>query len=752
MRIIPLAIAAGLFVAGLGLGWYGARIHFRNDVVAQGKQEIRAASKIAIRSRQAGASIAPVKQTASVNLADLRRAIANMCVWTNVRSSGTSRIWGRVVDGRGIPVSGACITAWVDRDSLPLSEVQTNDVPDEEETIDTEKRMLRLVTETVSNYFTTPAREVITATDSNGNYEFVGLVDGSYVLNASKPQHEIMPSYPVTATDMEVNFTAARKVPIRCTVEFPNEVAPQSALISALALNHGHEDEGTGNATFVWFKSDPFIRLVPGRYEITARAGSYRQPASIVVDVDADPQWRTNLCFRLFDVTGLVVRVASPGSDWASRVVLSATNVASDQAKQNGVWIGRDGSGQCADNTATNPAILFPHLTPGMYRIDASIIASDKCLATKMVAITNGLSFTDLEMVSPARNECVVVWVFGPTNQLLNDVSFRIADDSPWDGVSSRDWVRNRDGSFTVALPGGNKVGYDRARNLELEVTSDAYGEKTIEIMRTAAPECLVRFEEPASLQVEQTRLSGRYRSDLKATLVATNSATEKEYEEFFADGSAIFKTISPGEYVLTILLDYVPIKSVPLTLKSGHNTAEIDLPALHDVVVFVENMDPGGVVVLERAGELSGPRSLPSLARIGENRFALFSQVPPGNYIVSCDAPWLTGKMSITVNEDLIIRLDVNACLANAFCLQTLGHGDRASIGLRVGDIIVGADGRAFKGTILMWVLWELTLMKRVTLSVLRGDAMFEVSATAQELEEFLDHNELVPCRVDWE
>jgi hypothetical protein len=223
-------------------------------------------------------------------------------------------------------------------------------------------------------------------------------------------------------------------------------------------------------------------------------------------------------------------------------------------------------------------------------------------------------------------------------------------------------------------------------------------GSREVELDLGEAPEAELRFLEPATLHV---RLRGATEAGILDGLAVTLRGDTREGRrvpdgEGDPPGRWVFGPLSPGNVGFRLVRRFegstYVLVACSATLSSGRNDAEITVPRLHTLTVFVTGEGTRRLVEAKTASEFVRRH-----AWTDENGRAELRYLPAGEYEVALGG--------VRRREGVIARVPGPPVRLTPPRLDALRvrvsdpEGFLARAGFRTGDRIVGMDGEEFEG-----------------------------------------------------
>jgi len=685
---------------------------------------------------------------------DLVRTVDDVAA---ARGSGSGALWGRVTDEDGAAMVGVVvrIKARSRRGSTSTSRVGA-DAPELES-------LEEAVREAVEDFKQQRASLYEAVTDDGGLFRLEGLEDRSWNLWAYKA------GYIITAdanafgipTDSEVDFTARPVVEIPVTVHGPGGASVASALL-------GCRKTGSNESLqrYAWSKDSAYLRLSPGRYEVTAYsdeegttggAAMASEPLEVEVVRGATP---APLRLQLESRLGIRGRITQTKGDL--KVDYFSMRLQALAPQQELDLKAMTESGQ-QDWTRPGDEYAFPDLEPGRYAVGAARSWDGPIVVHEVLELTDRPLRVDLVAPPFDRSDMLRALVTGPDGQLLDQVSFsftiRTGSTSHGSGLAE---MRDDGGSYLITL-GAEEAeqffgeGADGA-TYELTAHHGEYGRQDLELT-PGQTEVAMSFNVPGSLVVT---VAGYQGSGLEGRLeVNMPSRKGSGITHFFGgneqglspEGVQEFKAMEPGTYVVKLSLrpegsgprtySNSTIATVEVEVLPGPNAVQIGVPALYTFRAHWADGKEGATLFLRLYDRESGIGS--ANAKLGGDGWATFQDVPAGDYLLTSGGRRNQMRVSVPSEDVEFVPMTID-------CLRVIVNdpaGDLGRIGFRSGDLIIGADGKEFEAQPDFAAFATLQSSKSavVTFLVERGGEQLEITVKGSDMGDWSDRGgELVP------
>lgn len=610
---------------------------------------------------------------------------------------GTGRIVGTVVDDGGRPVAGVEVSAF--RVDMTGPAMPRHDL---------EEEVRRYVT--WLRTYDVPVAQVVTGSD--GAFVLDGLADEDHSVRAWVRGYDIEHDFDEYRPGAELRLVARALVEVRVEIVLPDGTQPRSAEIR-LSWRHASGSED-------WTPDSPTLRLAAGAYEVQAivsnEDGTTFQSKERTVVVEAAPQ---TIRFAMSATSGVSGGIGPgklcEGDSWEVRAlrIPDGEQPARDRLVQDG-----------HRGVAGDDSYWIDELPPGRYLV--GLVHLDRTvLRTKIVDLGAEPVHCDFDLAGPPSFR---VRVLGPEGKPVQDALVRTWTERPMLSGACGAALLQPDGSFLV-------VDADEGPAERLvEARSERYGEKRVPYRAGLAADIDVRFEPAAWLRVD---LEGADGIDVRARLVLWRgvrpdvvAAGDKVAEHRFEIGPA-----QPGTFELIVSSDVsssvgpgdsMIVARREIRLAAGRNEATVQLPRRHRL--SVTGLPPNATVRLHPEGPLRWNPFLRSADRDGN---LVLERLPEGRYLLDLGEAGMAVQLD-GPGEVRFVRRPFDAFEVRA---------TDSALGLRTGDLIVGAAGKEFGG--VEEARPALTAPEAVLL-VRRGGATVELRVDTKALRRALEAGEV--------
>ena len=646
-------------------------------------------------------------------------------------SSGSAVIPGVVRDDAGDPIAGVTLRA-----RLTKARARTKAKTGE----DLVSRVERFARETRYELDTTQT----TTTGPDGAYELTTLQDdGRYDVDAKKtgwtfktaPGHHRNDE----PTGKAIDFVGTQTVELTFNLMLSSGEEP-------LRKSYVQWKEGSSNrrANKTWKPDDRTLVLPVGSYTFTAFAGDQSEYLAEEQSVTLEPgESGRTLDFTLKGRPGIHGNLTFADGEAPENAIVRLARPSGSEAGDRKRIMEGDSDWAHRQN---GHAYSFQDVKPGEWLVGVTLQhGSSRILALERVSVTNELVKLDLEIPALDKSDYLVLWVHGPDGKAINDgvsVSCEVksATGSSSNGIEE---IKRSDGSLWCTL-GENVEEAGPDAEITLNVSTQKFGTRSKKIERDQS-EVTIEFVEPAFLDVTINGYAGSgHEGLLKLALSKSDSrhhwGTSPRDNSIDENGAQTLGPREPGDYKLLLQIERKrhqskTLSSTDVSLTSGKNSIEIDIPQLHTLTVRTPGLTKGSRVMIRSA---SGERSFNSNdSRVDENERIVFEELAPGEYVLQTFGPKF-GQMNVTVpagGEVVFEPVEPNSLAVEV----TSDDGVLAKSGFRDGDIIVSIDGNEFEGMIQMQsaIMGAMAKTEPSKMGVLRGGRTIELELQISKIQD---------------
>ncbi|MCP5022795.1 MAG: hypothetical protein GY930_13605 [bacterium] len=652
---------------------------------------------------------APVTQVSSSEAAALLNDMEPTAVAVE---DGTGTVFGRVIDTAGQPMSGAVIrlTGRPKTISSRSPSKVGQGAPDQDSLKET-------VRKAAQDFHDRRARNVETSTDEQGQFRFEGLLDLGWSAKAYLEDFVLTAESSASSIRIgaELNFTAAlvQEVPVEVVMTDGNLAERAFLVVTALS-------DQNQSRTYRWSSDGAFLRLIPGRYKVRALShGSDDLDLSelasstekLSIEAGVVPEALVlNLVPRL-GISGYI-RAANDGSD-QNHCMLRLLPLAQDQEVDLALL------GDSDQQSWARPGRLFTFtdLEAGRYLIGAARDWGSPIVVHEVLELSDASAEVLLQLPERDLSQILKVVALDATGAPLDDVDFSVRQQSGSSsssrGVQS---TRDKDATYLITIPPQFTDGYfgkDKSgATYSISATHPEMGTTESELT-PGQTDLVMTFVVPGKLTVT---VPGYVGSGYEGRVHLHASRVEgSEQDQFHAIGSGgkvtptgiqVFEGLEPGTYLVSMTVSSKgnehnhwgnsgTVNSIEVNIREGENSAQLAIPNLYPLRVHWADGKVGKSLHLSQA---DGERQFGGFSggTLDENLIASWDELPAGEYRIEYYGGQNSGIMEVTVpcGEIEFVPMEITAMRVSITSLD----GNLAKVGLRDGDLVIGADGKEFE------------------------------------------------------
>lgn len=544
---------------------------------------------------------------------------------------GSGRLSGRVVDSAGQPVPGVRMKIQAEANHQRFYPTTYDPDP--------EKELLQRLRGMIASDRWQRAYRRVTTTAADGTYAFEELPDVSYRVSGELEGWNIRPEnhqhWRGVSIGTEVPFQARAQG--RFTFQF-SEAPPASLNVTLKQQNATRQ--------FHWSPADRFLSADPGVYDLSVSGGPSETlragPIPIELKPGAEPLV-IPLTFTRSPVLRLTIS-APPGEGLPVQVWY--LKVADGERPSEAVLKARGTEdhnwGSHRRNAGSDTTRTLKDLEVGTYAIGVARGDEDGLATIELVDLVPGIVEHTIELPPLDPASYVILGVYDADGKPLP--SPRIT--TGWFGERGS----RSGGSSTAPRPDGRILVMHQQPNDStadgtwwVEARVEGHGAKRVAYKAGKARELELRFEAPASVDVEVKGVAGTpYEGRVSVRLVADDGTRTWGGDGTPVDGKgqATVRGIQPGPYRLELTVKagrhrrMATVASEPFTVRAGTQARRIDFPTLHTVTVHGAK----GTAICRREGERKPGHSPLQESHWGEadsNGDVVFDTLRPGSYSV---------------------------------------------------------------------------------------------------------------------
>ncbi len=741
LRIALLNFAFFLLGAGLGIALCtvgrGDVPPFQDKPAPHGV----AATTPAPRVDGAAEEAAPLPRETSTLLAEALAALPIPKV-----ESGSGTIKGTVKLEDGSPIAGVVVRGWPQSSDRGTGRRRATGVPEDEPL---EKYVARLAEQHQRNNLA----RVEATSDAQGAFALAGLADHEYRLQAFLSGYEVQrggrENWRAVKPGSEVEFVAKLVTEIPLSVVFADGTSPAEASIEW----ERRSDGSTSSSSVRWTLENPAIELNPGAYKLRATSGKDGEYASEQREVTLNAGGRAEtVTLTLRSRPGIRGVVKFSEGEEPENAVVWIARVTPGSAPD---WesLRQSGEGQAYVGRHNDFAFAFEDLAAGAYAIGAARGHNAPIAIVEHVQVADAVVVRDLVMPALDPADYVVVWVYGPENELIRDAqisgAMRSKSGSSSGGGST---VARSDGSYWFLPPetpehmrSGREEG-DGDLQRFISVHTQRFGTKEVEYQPARGVEVVVRFAVPAEIEVvipnyAGSGLEGKVNVGIEKAAKDTRRGGQvygHVQDKVDFEGKKRLGPVEPGDYELVMYVQterygQKPVARQPVMLAAGMNSVSFPIPPLYTVTVIVPEGTASMRLQLQPLQRREAFRGgSPQAAKDGRATFPLLA---PGEYKLRSWGGGTMEEMRIDVQGDMEVRFEPKPVNALQVTLgEEEGYLSRA--GFHDGDLIVGIAGKDIENLAQLQAAMLMNA-ERVSVTVRRGGGTVELTIEPRKMME---------------
>ena len=612
------------------------------------------------------------------------------------RGDGTIR--GRVLDEAGQPMAAILVRA-TPRPDRSYGRGNRTGVPED-------RPIEELVKEQVVRILGDRKSRQDAFTGADGRYEIRGIGAGKYFVMAYGDGFQFQPisnrGYEIEAGG-EVDFTAKPVFEIEFEIFLADGTPAKGARIERQMYSNWHH-------AWNWTPANSRMSLEPGVHLIRASDADGAGSVSEEVRCEIGAGKKTDkLTLRLIDRPGIRGTVAFPEDEREGNARIYA--LAFDGEPPSDQDLARSNL-QSYAYSQQGAKFAFPNLAPGRYAVG---VASNRGILHRETVDVGAVPVeVELKIPVPDPSEYVVVRVEGPDGPIPGQVQIHayVRTERNMNSGSGQA-TRLKDGSYRVLHPTLPESERNSAPVYSVSVSTQTYGQKTVEYDPASEPAVTVRFEAPGTLDIEVAGYEGSaYVGKLMLSVQpkkgdGRDDRMEMRYWSMRSgasglgrDGKQTFGPLAPGEYEIVMGIQAERGNSVaagrtPVTIRAGENRQTVQIPKLYSLTVIVPDGDESARISLSPAQ--STPYGRSGRSQNAEGGEVRFEDLPAGEYVINGRTTAGRGTMNVVVPGQAVVRFVPE--LKNAMLVKLSdANGAAGKAGFRDGDLIVGVDGVEFQ------------------------------------------------------
>lgn len=644
--IFSLGLILGIALGGLiGYLIFQREPNVQKDGILQ-KLEVQqndAAREIASAPRPAAAENVNIKIAPDDRKNDRKPSVANPEIIIK-KETGSGKIFGKVVDSKGVPVSGVALLA---RTSDSYNYNRTFAPPDETLTIEDVLR------DAVKDHENKESRTWRARTRDDGTFIIENLPDRRFDIFARKPGFEIRPKnarYTELRVDVEVVFIALQKMSVPISVKLPNGAPPEECDI------RGWRDEGPGRVAVAhrWTPAAASMDLAPGIYQFNATAGDDASGAIykceyVEATVQSPP---STIVLQLAAKLTIFGKIQFEDPEETPSAVLyisehSPENITNpEKLKSTGKVIYGEMEYTVYD------------VKPGKYDVGVAR-RRGPMLSIATVEVTDKSVCQNFKMPPRVATEFIIVKVADESGAPVEGIQFEM--NGVVDGLHNAERIvslAKGAGEYWLSLPDGFDGVFTSKSDspLYLQVKSNIYGTLTIQL---APPkrEYKAVFSNPAILNIKVIQNQSSAIDGVLYARVRNSAGFGFAPKQILDGGIARLDALMAGNYQIELYIscpgatsgyENIMISAAQATLSPGQNNIQIDAPAVQKFILKIPEAKPGEEVELARINSKSPFNAL--RLSVGAGSAVQYKNIPDGDYVITYYHPSGAQKMNLHI------------------------------------------------------------------------------------------------------
>ena len=677
---------------------------------------------------------------------------------------GTGAIHGRVTDGDGRGL--AQVVVRLTSASRPSNATPSSSVGAEAPELESHEETVR---EAALRHKETQGSLREATTDAAGAYRFDKLADRDWSLRAYLAGYRLTPDVSASRVKVgtEVDFSAEPVVEVPVQVVELDGAAASSAVLSA--DRKGQDGRG---ARYAWSPEEAFVRLVPGKYELTAYSSESRSTSDaernseaqeITIEAGATP---AALRFELRGRLGIRGTVKLAKGDLKSDYLMLRCMPLGPQQEVDLEALANADRQEWAQ---PGSEYTIADLEPGRYVVGAARSWSSPIAVHQVVEVTTGMVRCDLELPPVDLSRVLRIVVLDASGETLDDVRFSLSVKRKGGSHSSgENPMRDDDGAYLLAFESEEASAYfddaDTSATFKLTLNHEEHGRREVELVR-GQTELSVTFSVPGTLEVTVAGYVGSgYEGRLQVSAAKKGNDTRMHFFGFGGEdglspeGVQELTGLEPGLHTVTLnarakgsssrSYSTTTIDSVEVEILPGANAVQLRIPVLYSLRVHWADGKEGANMAmrLEDGEDNFGFGS--NSASLDAQGYAEFSELRAGNYLLSS---WggSVQQMRVTIpcKDVEFTPMKIDAMRVKI----TDETGDLFRLGFRDGDLVIGVDGEEFEESPDYQLLRTLQSSKsaQATFLIERNGTRLEITAKGADVGNWSDMGgKLVPTQ----
>jgi hypothetical protein len=510
------------------------------------------------------------------------------------------------------------------------------------------------------------------------------------------------------------------------------------------ALIHAHMD--SDQRRFEWTPASPRIWISEGAWKLAASLPR-QEPSGDTnawTDAEVGPDAASGgpIVLQLEGRGRLEGRIAWPQEELLGPSVLEVRRAREEDGNSR-TWVSYGGNGSNVVRSDGALRYRLDDLPWGTVKIEVAV--ASHVLLERSIDLRGEVTTCDFDVPAIEGLACATCRVLDPGGKPALDASVVVSDPSSAEDESRVLAVRRRAEQWTLAcLP---RARGDVPRELVVRAMSPRFGNLVQQYDPRTTETLELRFHDSAQLA-----LVAAEKQMVNAMLAPAGGAPGPDmnvYSRFGmmegqrqveAPGRAVWKRLQPGAYRLSVSSlsgefgGGEALVEREVQIVAGRNELSVELPVTYAIRVLAPEFTAWPAHFMLQGKSPSGE----DIQRFesGEGETTTIRGLAAGNYGITL---WADGDMRqasfvLPGASEVLLKKPIRpATQSLGFSVQEIEPGSRASrSGLRVGDVIVGVDGKRFQDDASRWSMWmavaQFQSAAKIAVTVERGSEKLEL------------------------
>lgn len=536
-----------------------------------------------------------------------------------------------------------------------------------------------------------------------------------------------------------LDFLALPLSPLEIDVRAQEGAQPSYALI--------HANMDWDQRMFEWTPASPRIWISEGAWKLAAclprQEPSGDTNAWTDAEVGPDVARGGPVVLQLEGRGRLEGRIAWPHEELLGPSVLEVRRAPGEEGNSR-TWVSY---GTNEHNVVRSDGALryrLDDLPWGTVKIEVAV--ASHVLLERSIDLRGEVTTCDLDVPAIEGLACATCRVLDPSGKPALDASVAVSDPSSAEDQNRVLAVRRRAEQWTlVCLP---RVRGDAPRELVVTAMSPRFGNLVQHYDPRTTETLELRFHESAEFELALVAAEKQKVNAILAPAAGASGPDMNMYSRFGmmegqrhmeAPGRAVWKRIQPGAYKLSVSSfsgefgGGEALVEREVQIAAGRNELSVVLPITYTIRVLAPEFTAWPAHFMLQGKSPSGE----DIQRFesGEGETTTIRGLAAGNYGITL---WADGDMRqasfvLPGASEVLLKKPIRpATQSLGFSVQEIEPGSRAShSGLRVGDVIVGVDGKRFQDDASRWSMWmavaQFQSAAKIAVTVERGSEKLE-------------------------